>query len=340
MTSILMDLAVELERKLGLSRARAISIAHSQLLQLRRERLPSNHSICGELDDTTARNDLVQFLDRLGAYPSGDYRGRGIVLCAGGTRYFRYAWVCINMLRRMGCRLPIEMWHFGHYELDEFMTELVRPLDVTTVDALQVRKRHPIRLLLSYAIKPYALLHSSFEEVLLLDADNVPLINVETLFDEPGFRGSGSLFWPDEAPISASNPIWRICNLPYREEPAFESGQMVIAKPASWRALNLTMHMNAHSDYFYQYLQGDKDCFQIAWRVACAPYSLIPYPMKRLAGAMCQHNSYGRLVFQHRNDAKWDRDIQRIPGFVHEDECLALLDELDRRWDGRIATHE
>lgn len=225
-------------------------------------------------------------------------------------------------------------------QLDTFMTELVKPLDVTTVDALAVRKRHPIRLLLGYAIKPYALLHSSFEEVLLLDADNVPLTNVEILFDEPAFRETRALFWPDETPISASNPIWTICHLPYREEASFESGQMLIAKGTAWRALNLAVHMNAHSDYFYQYLQGDKDCFQIAWRIACARYSLIPYPMKRLSGAMCQHDSYGRRVFQHRNDAKWDRDIQRIPGFVHEDECLALLDELDKRWDGRIAKQE
>jgi len=115
---------------------------------------------------------------------------------------------------------------------------------------------------------------------------------------------------------------------------------MLIAKRTAWRALNLTVHMNANSDYFYQYLQGDRDCFQIAWRIACTPYSLIPYPMKRLSGAMCQHDSYGRRVFQHRNDAKWDRDTQHIPGFVHEDECLALLDELDKRWDGRIAKQE
>src|SRR5262249_39569842 len=65
MTSILMGLAVELERKLGLSRSQAISIAHSRLIELREEQLPSDHSIVGKLDDTTARNDLVQFLDRL-----------------------------------------------------------------------------------------------------------------------------------------------------------------------------------------------------------------------------------------------------------------------------------
>jgi Mannosyltransferase putative len=336
MTSILMDLAVELERKLGLSRSQAISIAHSRLIELREEHLPSDHSIAGKLDDTTARNDLVEFLDRLDSYPNGRYGGRGIVLCAGGTRYLGLH----QHASPHGLPPSDRNVALRPLQLDTFMTELVKPLDVTTVDALAVRKRHPIRLLLGYAIKPYALLHSSFEEVLLLDADNVPLTNVEILFDEPAFRETRALFWPDETPISASNPIWTICHLPYREEASFESGQMLIAKGTAWRALNLAVHMNAHSDYFYQYLQGDKDCFQIAWRIACARYSLIPYPMKRLSGAMCQHDSYGRRVFQHRNDAKWDRDIQRIPGFVHEDECLALLDELDKRWDGRIAKQE
>jgi len=77
-----MDLAVELERKLGLSRSQAISIAHSRLIELREEQLPSDHSIAGKLDDTTARNDLVEFLDRLDTYPNGRYGGRGIVsLC-------------------------------------------------------------------------------------------------------------------------------------------------------------------------------------------------------------------------------------------------------------------
>src|SRR5262249_36798917 len=179
------------------------------------------------------------------------------------------------MLRRMGCRLPIEMWHFGHYELDAFMTELVRPLDVTTWTHWLSENVTQFACF-SGSIKPYALLHSSFEEVLLLDADNVPLTNVEILFDEPAFRETGALFWPDKTPISASNPIWTICNLPYREETSFESGQMLIAKRTAWRALNRTVHMNANSDYFYQYLQGDKDCFQIAWRIACTPYSSIP----------------------------------------------------------------
>ena len=40
------------------------------------------------------------------------------MICGGGLRYFPCAWVCINMLRHVGCRLPIEFWYQGNEEMD------------------------------------------------------------------------------------------------------------------------------------------------------------------------------------------------------------------------------
>jgi hypothetical protein len=37
-------------------------------------------------------------------------QGRGIVMIGGGLRYMTSAWVAVHMIRRSGCRLPIEMW--------------------------------------------------------------------------------------------------------------------------------------------------------------------------------------------------------------------------------------
>jgi len=34
-------------------------------------------------------------------------------------QYFPSAWVCINMLRQVGCTLPIELWHLGPDEMSE-----------------------------------------------------------------------------------------------------------------------------------------------------------------------------------------------------------------------------
>ena len=44
------------------------------------------------------------------APPPGRFAGRGVVLCAGGDIYFPCAYVCIALLRRAGCTLPVELW--------------------------------------------------------------------------------------------------------------------------------------------------------------------------------------------------------------------------------------
>ncbi len=47
-----------------------------------------------------------------------------------------------------------------------------------------------------YGKSAFAILHSSFEEVLFLDADNTPVRDPSLLFNYDEFR-KGDLFWPD-----------------------------------------------------------------------------------------------------------------------------------------------
>lgn len=190
-----------------------------------------------------------RFLKNVPRYPGG-FQGRGIVICGGGTRFFTNAWVCINMLRKLGSSLPIQLWYLGRQELDERMEALVKPLCVQCVDALRVRETHPARILNGYELKPYAILHSPFKEVLLLDADNVAVVNPEFLFRTQQFKETGAIFWPDYGRLSRKRSIWKICGITYRDEPEFESGQIVVDKARCWQALCLAMWYNEHSDYF------------------------------------------------------------------------------------------
>ena len=48
-----------------------------------------------------------------------------------------------------------------------------------------------------YAIKVYSLLFSRFRNVMLLDADNLPLQDPTYLFHTNEFLKHGNLFWPD-----------------------------------------------------------------------------------------------------------------------------------------------
>jgi ADP-heptose:LPS heptosyltransferase len=290
-----------------------------------------------EIDEGNARYHVDRFLSQCGPYPSGHFHGRGIVICGGGQRYFRCAWVCMNMLRKFGCQLPIELWYLGQYELDERMKALVNPIGVHCVNAADVRKIYPVRILRGWELKPYSILHSSFEEVLLLDADNVAIVNPEFLFESLPYVNTGAIFWPDAERLPATHKVWEVCKIPYRDEPEFESGQIVVDKRRCWTALQLTMHLNEHSDFYYRLVHGDKDTFHLAWRILEKHYSMVPVPMHPIRGTMCQHDFGGRRIFQHRHSFKWACDRStKVPGFKFEAECVEFCSRLDEQWNGII----
>jgi hypothetical protein len=286
-------------------------------------------------------NEVREHQERLAAvisqerqYPAERFRGRGVVICAGGERYFANSYVCASVLRMHGCKLPIQFWHLGPCEMTQEMRALVRHLDVSVVDAYEVRKTHPARILNGWELKPYAIIHCPFEEILALDADNVAVRDPEYLFDTESYRNAGAIFWPDFQRLAPTREIWSILNLSYRDEPEVESGQIVIHKRRCWHALQVTMHLNEWSDFYYNYIHGDKETFHLVWRKLEQDYAMPNHGIYSLPGTMCQHDFEGNRLFQHRNMRKWelnDRN-ERVPDFWLEDACLEFLDELRGRW--------
>ena len=255
--------------------------------------------------------------------------GRGIVICGGGIKYFTCAWVCINMLRHVGCALPIELWYLGADELNAEMSRFLLPFGVKCVDGREMCKKHPSRILNGWELKSYAIIHSAFREVLLLDADNVPVIDPSFLFESPEYKEMGAIFWPDFGRLGRDRSIWSLSGVQYRDEPEFETGQIVVDKARCWKALQITMWMNEYSDFWYQHIHGDKETFHIAWRKIGQDYAMPARGIQRLKGTMCQHDFQGRRIFQHRNLAKWTlHENRHVPGFEHERECMKFIDTL------------
>src|SRR5215469_1938870 len=94
---------------------------------------------------------LEQAITRLRSSPAGApvdrFDERGIVICAGGTRYFTCAWVLISILRRVHrTALPIQVWHLGRREMSDEMRILLSEEGVEIVDAEMVAARYPARL--------------------------------------------------------------------------------------------------------------------------------------------------------------------------------------------------
>jgi len=283
---------------------------------------------------------LYEVKDSNPIYPKGRFKGRGIVTCAGG-RYFPPAWVLINMLRKHGCELPIEIWHLGPNEINDSIRECVTLVpDVELIDAYEQKMKHPVRKLGGWESKPFAIINSKFEEVLFLDGDNVPTKNPEFLFEHKVFKQSGAVFWPDYERLAQDRSIWQICGVDYINEAEFETGQILVDKRRCWLPLLLTMHMNEWSEFYYNHIWGDKDTFHMAWHVAEQAYHMIKHPIHRIPDTMCQHDPEGEIIFQHRNLAKFQiLGNKKIPGFQFEEECINFVTQLNPTdfGEGRIS---
>ena len=64
-----------------------------------------------------------------------------------------------------------------------------------------------------FQLKPYALLFTDLEEVMIIDADNTPIKDPAFLFDDKEYRKVGSLFWPDYWKTHPENPIWQLTGI-------------------------------------------------------------------------------------------------------------------------------
>lgn len=264
------------------------------------------HQLHSDLSDQIAALDLVAS-GRSSCPPEAS--GRGVVLCAGGA-YLVGAWVIVSVLRRLfNCLLPIEIWHLGPDELGPVADQIKwRYNGVTFRDAHQVAiengEQAPVG---GWPLKPFAVANSRFEEILYIDADNLPLRDdVSSMFHWPQYVHHGCVFWPSFGRMPPGNPIWSVTRVPYKDVVSFESGQMIINKRKCWQALMITCHMNRNSYFYYNYFHGDKDTFQFGWWRADKSYAIINHmPVRYAHKAQMQYDFQDRVLFQHRFNAKW-----------------------------------
>lgn len=286
------------------------------------------YATCTEEEKKYYRTLQDNFIASLSDNPELTGSGKGIVIPGGGEKYFTGAWVLIHILREtLGCKLPIELWHLGPDEIPAGLAPELQKLNVQCRDAYDEWNVPIIGQMSGWALKPYALLNSRFAEVLLLDADNIPIRNPEYLFDDPSFKKTGSIFWPDFGVLSERRPIWEVCGIPYRHEAEFESGQLLVNRLKHYNALRLAMFYNQHSGFFYRLINGDKETFHMAWRRLNIDYAIVTTPIFHLHCTMVQHDMLGKPLFQHRYGDKWQKDAQNlsIEGFIHERECKQFI---------------
>ncbi|KAI1076933.1 mannosyltransferase putative-domain-containing protein [Whalleya microplaca] len=211
--------------------------------------------------------------------------GRGIVLTAG-DRQAPYLLTAIFSFRKLGCDLPIEVMYLGDSDLGEdYRFELEDLPGVTTRDISQMVNDDGWTLA-GWAAKPFAILLSSFREVILIDADSLFFKNPEVLFDDPDYQETGTLFFKDRLvmPESKKGFLQQIMPKPVPKSARKsrlwtgesghmqESGVVVVDKWRHFVALLLICRLNG-SDRdtrngkkgVYELLYGDKETFWIGF---------------------------------------------------------------------------
>lgn len=160
--------------------------------------------------------------------------------------------------------LPVQIFHFPGEITDGNERKELESLGAELVQFEGVQK---LNIWKNFHIKCLSILKSTFDEVLYLDSDNVPLADPTFLFNDRGYLTKGrAVFWPDINRDHPENAIFRIlgetCN---HAEWQIDSGQIVIDKRGNdglnLAALHLANAMQTDHEFWFKLSGGDKDTF-------------------------------------------------------------------------------
>ncbi|KAL4800570.1 mannosyltransferase putative-domain-containing protein [Aspergillus venezuelensis] len=199
----------------------------------------------------------------------------GIVSSAGGT-YLPTFVVTLQLIRRMGTTLPVELFLKDETEYELYFCEEYLPsLNVKCLILSEImttgNKTSTANPIQGFQLKAFSMLLSSFEKTLWLDADCVPLHNTAPLLTSALFTTMGLVTWPDFFGNTAAPAYF---NISRQSDPlsttrqATEAGIMLVNKKTHFSTLLLSAYYNYYGpDYYYTLLDqgapgtGDKDTF-------------------------------------------------------------------------------
>ncbi|KAF9549848.1 hypothetical protein EC957_002418 [Mortierella hygrophila] len=222
--------------------------------------------------------------------------GRGIVMCVG-DHHAKYARTAIKALREVvKTKLPIEIFYTGPIDLSPEnrawfeSIENVKTIDVTTL------VNNELLIIQGWSAKPFATLVSSFSEVILMDSDVYYTIDPELLFEDDGYKETGTLYFYDRTLFPGSGgdkKAWMESFLPtmsnhpaktrwfrLKGEHEMESGVVVFNKKDHFLGLLAICKLNdLHERVQVTYLKtwGDKESFWIGLEMIQEPYSFIRF---------------------------------------------------------------
>ncbi|KAI9806595.1 MAG: hypothetical protein M1825_006052 [Sarcosagium campestre] len=234
---------------------------------------------------------------------------RGLVTTAGGA-YMPILIVSLRMLRRTGSQLPVEVFLSSPDEYEPLICEAVlKELNAKCVILSDILESVPEPLeIKTYQFKAFAMLFSSFEEILFIDADNIVVNIPEDLFDSEPFISKHMVTWPDFWANTASELFFEIVSQPVPSmsvRQSTESGQILISKKTHSSTLLLSAYYNYWGpSHYYRLLsqhapgEGDKETFLAAATAVNASFYAVSERVSAI-GYRYQDKFHGTAMVQY-----------------------------------------
>ncbi|KAI8900136.1 mannosyltransferase putative-domain-containing protein [Globomyces pollinis-pini] len=244
--------------------------------------------LAGVLDHKLFPWIMPKYSDSIELHQS--FNGTGIVLCVNNG-YTLLALTTMKMIRQnLKSNLPFEIFYVGDDDLSVKNRKLLEEIPfVTTIDITKIFNNSILKIK-GWAIKPFALLASSFRHAMLMDADVVFLQPPEKLFDLESYKRTGAFFFHDRS-LFIKNQVsldWvkhivgemtstmkdlRLFNQKTAHE--MESGVVLIDKMKNFVGLMTVCTLNSavYQKQSYSKFHGDKETFWIGFETVRALYS-------------------------------------------------------------------
>ncbi|KAJ3025625.1 UNVERIFIED_CONTAM: hypothetical protein HDU68_006935 [Siphonaria sp. JEL0065] len=280
-------------------------------------------------------------------------RKRGIVMLFGDFGYDNAMTTILYLRKTLNCTLPIEIYYNGGSDIinPKTITALNSINDVITLDLQMIFEESTLP---GFFGKPFAVLFSTFQEVIYLDDDVLLFQNPERILEDSIiYKEYGHLFWRSREPTEegiTNNFVRHFITHPSRyanttrffnksTRSEMDASVMMFdkRKPEVVHALLATCHFNLKQTILAglnRFLRGDKDTYWLAYEMLRIPYKFVPtttgavgIPARDrngtiIPGSICGPPSFsdenGRLFFVNRRSAFYRADLERFKdNFTH-----------------------
>ncbi|SCU90671.1 LADA_0F05710g1_1 [Lachancea dasiensis] len=279
-------------------------------------------------------DDFVESLRPL-VLPKGTYKGDGIVTVGGG-KFSVLSFLIIKTLRNLGTTLPVEVFippkdegetEFCNTLLPKYNAKCIYISDVLPKDVID---NFDFK---GYQFKSISIIASSFENLLLLDADNFPIKDLDNVFDEEPYKSTGMVLWPDfwrrttnpayyeiadisvnykkrvrncmddvTPPRAYTEDISDLSDVPLHDleytipDVSTESGQLMISKSKHLPTVLLSLYYNVNGPSWYYPIFSQKasgEGDKETFIAAANFYGLSSYQVKSMTAVDGYHHSEG-----------------------------------------------